>query len=131
MGGKFNVARRDSDPLVDVLHMEQMIYCGCEGEVALDLRFAHKDQLVEVLQRGDVPLGHLNRHDDHVLEVLVDAPQLLLQVLALVVANNGVTRVFVRGRHCLGHLRFCVENLTKRRQIQLKIHATTFAEHVE
>ena len=117
MGGKFNVARRDSDPLVDVLHMEQMIYCCREGEVALDLRFAHKDQFVEVLQGGDVPLGHLNRHDDHVLEVLVDAPQLLLQVLALVVANNGVTRVFVRGRHCLGRLRFCVENLTKRRQI--------------
>ena len=100
MGGKFNVARRDSDPLVDVLHMEQMIYCGCEGEVALDLRFAHKDQLVEVLQGGDVPLGHLNRHDDHVFQILVDAPQLLLQVLSLVVANDGTTRVGVRACHC-------------------------------
>ena len=111
MGGKFNVARRDSDPLVDVLHKEQMIYCGREGEVALDLRFAHKDQFVEVLQGGDVPLGHLNRHDDHVLEVLVDAPQLLLQVLALVVANNSVIRVFVRACHCLRQLIVCVKNL--------------------
>ena len=80
--------------------MQQPVNCCCQRQVTCDLRLAHKDKLVEVLPGGDVPLGHLNRHDDHVFQILVDAPQLLLQVLSLVVANDGTTRVGVRACHC-------------------------------
>ena len=111
LGGKLNVAGGHGDPLLDVRHMEQPVHRGGQSQVTRDLRLAHKDQLVEVLPGGDVPLGHLQRHDDHVLQVLVDASQLLLQVLPLVVANNCTARVFVRACHCFGQLSLCVENL--------------------
>ena len=111
LGGKLDVAGGHRDPVLDVRHVQQPVHRRCQGEVARKLRLAHKDKLIEVLPGGDVPLGHLHRHDDHVLQVLVDAPQLLLQVLPLVVANNSVITVFVRACHCLGQLSLCVENL--------------------
>ena len=111
LGGKLDVAGGDRDPLLDVRHVQQPLHRRCQGQVSCNFRLAYKDKLVEVLPGGDVPLGHLQRHDDNVLQVLVDAPQLLLQVLPLVVANNCTARVFVRACHCFGQLSLCVENL--------------------